>query len=63
LSWKCEIRKKRNKKGNERTCEEKGRRNTTTEESRKVGEINDEENELKKERRDMERLKEEQANN
>jgi hypothetical protein len=41
----------------------RGRRNTATEESRKVGKINDEEKELKKERRDMGRLKKEQANN
>jgi hypothetical protein len=39
--------------------EEKGKRNTKTEESRTAGEINYEENELKKEGRDMEGLKEE----
>jgi hypothetical protein len=32
-------------------CEEKGNRNTTTEESREAGEINEEENELNKEGR------------
>jgi hypothetical protein len=44
---------------NERMYEEKGKVNTKTEESRKAGEINDKENELKKEERDMEGLKEE----
>jgi hypothetical protein len=40
------MRTNRNRKENERMYEEKGKRNTKTEERRKAGEINDKENKL-----------------
>ena len=59
LGWKCEIRKNRNQKESERMYEEEGKGKTQPEESKKAGEMNNEESELKKEGRDMEGLKKE----